>query len=155
MGGLIKALRSAMALVFAGSVLVACGGDSPTDAGSNDSGGNTSGENTREILTNPAFGANIQEIFSRRGCASANCHGTSALGSLTLTSGSSYTSLVNIDATGDPSKKRVTPNDAQNSYLVMKVEGRAGDRMPLGLGTLDNIDIANIRNWIDTGAPNN
>ena len=139
-----------VAVVFAGSMFVGCGGDSPTGTGSDNSGGNT-----RQILTSPTFGANIQEIFERRGCTAANCHGTSAEGGLTLTSGSSYSNLVNIDATTDPSKKRVAPNDADNSYLVMKVEGRAGARMPLGLGALDNIDIANIRNWIDTGAPNN
>ena len=145
----MQVLRSTIVVAFAGSVFVACGGDSPTDTGGN--GGGT----TREILTNPAFGANIQEIFNRRGCTSASCHGTSAQGGLTLSIGSAYADLVNVDATADPSKKRVTPNDAVNSYLVMKVEGRAGDRMPLGLGALDNIDITNIRNWIDTGAPNN
>ena len=146
----MQVLRWTMAVALGGSVLVACGGDSPTDTG-----GNIGGGNMREILTSPKFGANIQEIFNRRDCTSSNCHGTSAQGGLTLTGGSSHADLVDVDATGDPSKKRVAPNDAQNSYLVMKLEGRAGDRMPLGLGTLDNVDITNIRNWIDTGAPNN
>jgi hypothetical protein len=50
---------------------------------------------------------------------------------------------------------RVAPGDAQDSYLVIKLEGRqaAGSRMPLTGCCLDDIDIGNIRKWIDNGAP--
>jgi hypothetical protein len=54
---------------------------------------------------------------------------------------------------------RVIPYDAANSYLVKKLEGTQGsgngERMPLMLSPLDNIDITNIKNWINAGAPNN
>ena len=140
-------LRSILVLASAASLFVACGGDSPT--------GGTEGN--REILANPAFGANIQEIFDRRGCAASGCHVSGGFGPMTLTSGSSYGNLVNVVSAGEPPIIRVVPNDADNSYLVIKVSGTQtfGGRMPLGLGALDNIDMTNIRNWINNGAPNN
>ena len=51
----------------------------------------------------------------------------------------------------------VIASDAANSYLVMKLEGTAGAgaRMPLGGAALDNIDMTNIKNWINQGAKNN
>ena len=54
-------------------------------------------------------------------------------------------------------KIRVVAGDAVNSYLVMKLEGTqsVGLQMPRGLGALDNIDLTNIKNWIDNGAANN
>ncbi len=58
---------------------------------------------------------------------------------------------------GDGNEVRVIAGDAQNSYLVKKLEGRqtVGARMPLNGAPLDNIDLTNIRNWIDQGAQNN
>ncbi len=54
---------------------------------------------------------------------------------------------------------RVIANDATNSYLLKKLEGTQGSgngqRMPLGSSALDNTDLTNIKNWINTGAPNN
>ena len=49
------------------------------------------------------------------------------------------------------------PGDPDNSYLVIKNEGRqsVGSRMPLGGAAQDEIDQANIRNWIAQGALNN
>lgn len=50
---------------------------------------------------------------------------------------------------------RVSPNDANNSYLVQKIEGGAtisGARMPLNNAPLSRSDIDNIRRWIDNGA---
>ena len=138
--------------------LWACGGDSgtnpDTDSGNGGGGGGTSGGG-RVIKANPSFASDIQEIFTRTGCASSSCHGVSESAGLRLTSGDSYGELVNVAST-QVSSFRVIPNDAQNSYLVVKIEGRqtVGSSMPIG-GSLDNIDISNIRNWIDTGAPNN
>ena len=44
----------------------------------------------------------------------------------------------------------VIPNDAQNSYLVKKLENRQGSgngsRMPIGGSALDNVDLTNIKN---------
>ena len=71
--------------------------------------------------------------------------------------GANYGVLVGVPSTSEPSFNRVTPNDATNSYIVIKLEGRqgVGARMPLGRSPLDNIDLTNIRNWINGGAPNN
>ena len=33
--------------------------------------------------------------------------------------------------------------------------GTVGGRMPLNGTALDNIDLTNIKNWINNGAPNN
>jgi hypothetical protein len=50
----------------------------------------------------------------------------------------------------------VIENDAVNSYLVKKLEGTgSGSRMPIGGSALGNIDLTNIKNWINTGAANN
>ena len=141
-------------LVFA---LAACGGDSGTGPDEMDPPGNGGGgTTTRVVKSNPSFGTDIQEIFTRKGCTASACHGVSAQAGLTLTSGSAYGNLVNVTAT-QSTLSRVAPGDPANSYLVMKVEGTAtfGARMPLGGSVLDNIDIQNIRNWISSGAPNN
>jgi hypothetical protein len=52
---------------------------------------------------------------------------------------------------------RVIPGNARASYLVVKLEGRQtiGSRMPLNASALDNIDLTNIKNWINQGAKNN
>ena len=109
------------------------------------------------ILSNPAFGANIQEIFNRIGCSDSTCHGAALSANMDLRSGAAYENLVNVVSFSDAAFMRVSPNDAQNSYIVMKLEGRqtVGDRMPLNRAILDAIDLTNIRNWINTGAPNN
>jgi putative intracellular protease/amidase len=138
-------------------VLLGCGGGDDGTGPPSDNENNDNNPSAREILANPEFGANIQEIFNRRGCSSASCHGAALSANMDLRAGAAFASLVNVVAFSDAAFSRVTPNDAQNSYLVMKVEGRqtAGGRMPLGGANLDNIDLTNIRNWIDTGAPNN
>lgn len=50
----------------------------------------------------------------------------------------------------------VIPGDAQNSRLVMKIEGRAdGARMPLNRNPLNQNQITGIRTWINEGAQRN
>jgi len=147
--------RSRLSTLVMTAFLAACGGsDGPTDPGNDDDGGGT----TRQIKTNPAFAADIQEIFQRRGCTASGCHGGGA-GGMTLGGSASadYGMLVGVASSSESSFQRVAPNDAVNSYLVMKLEGRqsVGSRMPLGGSPLDNTDLTNIKNWIDTGAPNN
>jgi hypothetical protein len=136
----------------------ACGGsDGPTDPGGDGGGGGGGGGGTpRVVKANPEFGADIQEIFDRRGCTASGCHGSAQSAGLDLRSGSAYGSLVNVMASSE-AIVRVIPNDAQGSYLVIKLEGRqsVGERMPRGASPLDATDLTNIRNWIDTGAPNN
>ena len=79
-------------------------------------------------------------------------------GGLTLSSNAatSHGNLVGV-ASPTTGEIRVIANDATNSYLVKKLEGTAsaGSRMPIGGSALDNTDLTNIKNWINTGAPNN
>ena len=148
-----KALTRSLA-VAAALTLAACGdsGTGPDDNG-NTGGGNG---NTRTIVADPSFATVIQEIFNRRGCAAGDCHGSSQSAGLSLASGSSYANLVNVAST-QASTLRVIPGNADGSYLIVKVEGRQtlGDRMPQGGAALDNIDLTNLKNWINRGAANN
>lgn len=146
---LVRALAVGTALFFA-----ACG-DSGTGPEDNPNNGGAGGQ-TRVIVADPSFGAVVQEIFNRRGCAAGSCHGTSAYAGLTLTTGNSYANLVNVAAT-QAGVVRVIPGNATDSYLIVKVEGRqsVGDQMPLGGAALDNIDLTNLKNWIAQGAKNN
>jgi len=112
------------------------------------------------ILTNPSFATDIQEIFGRRGCTASGCHGSAMMGGLGLASAAaSFANLVNVPSVavnGPPGLDRVEPDDIAASYLWLKVSGTtAGDRMPLGLPPLDDIDQTNIMNWINTGALDN
>lgn len=138
-----------MAALTAALVLGAC-----SDGGTSPGSGN--GGDTRSIVDDPSLASVIQEIFNRNGCSSGPCHGTAVSAGLDLTDGSSYGNLVGVIAT-QTSVARVVPNNASGSYLIVKVEGLqiTGERMPLGRTPLDNIDVTNLKNWINQGARNN
>ena len=108
------------------------------------------------VKDDPSFAADIQSIFSNS-CALSGCHGASAAGGLILIQGQSYANLVNVKSGGEPDKVRAIPNDATNSYIVIKVEGRqsVGSKMPLSGTALSANQIQNIKNWISKGAKNN
>lgn len=110
----------------------------------------------RVIKDNPSFAEDIQEVFARNGCTVSGCHGTFAASELSLVAGSAYGEIVNVPAKSEDFLL-VEPNNPQDSYVVIKVEGRhtVGSRMPLGGVPLDDIDITNLRNWISQGAQNN
>ncbi len=151
---MIKALTRSLAVAVT-LTLAACG-DSGTGP---DNNGNTGGGggNARSIVADPSFANVIQEIFNRRGCAAGDCHGPSyQAAGMSLVSGSSYSNLVNVAST-QTGAFRVIPGDANGSYLIVKVEGRQtlGDRMPQGASALDNIDLTNLKNWINKGAKSN
>ena len=136
-----------------GGHLASCGG-TPTELGGNR-------EETpviRHIRPDPSFEVHVQEIFVRTGCTQSVCHGMGEAG-LTLSSdaGANYRSLVRVPAESERDFLLVEPNDATNSYLLIRLEGRQRVgllRMPIG-PPLDSIDLTNIRNWINNGAPNN
>ena len=147
-----RPVSTLLALLF----IAGCGGDSATapDAGGND--GPEDPPDSRTIKENPSFSGDIQPIFDSNGCSASSCHGVAEQAGLDLRSGSSYGELVNVPATSE-SFDRVEPGDAQNSYLVIKIEGRqsVGSRMPQSGSPLDSIDVTNIRNWINRGAEQN
>jgi hypothetical protein len=65
--------------------------------------------------------------------------------------------LFNVASSQVPTLLRVAAGDAQNSYLVQKLEGRAavGGRMPLGRDPLPQASIDLVRSWIAAGAQMN
>ena len=84
-----------------------------------------------------------------------HCHsGANAPAGLRLDAANSYLNLVGVPAREQPSLMRVAPGDANNSYLIQKLEGTAavGGRMPAGLPPLPQTDIDIIRQWIGGGA---
>lgn len=89
--------------------------------------------------------ADIQPIFNSN-CASCHLGGASS-GSLRL---DNFTLLM---STGIHSPV-IVANQPDSSYLVKKIEGTAGDRMPLG-GFLSSSDSLKIRVWINQGALDN
>lgn len=97
-------------------------------------------------------------IFSPR-CAS--CHtgvGTALPGVMNLTSAAaSFAALVNVASINEPTFRRVLPGDANNSYIVHKLEGTqlVGARMPFGGPFLNQATIDQVRAWISAGAANN
>jgi hypothetical protein len=49
----------------------------------------------------------------------------------------------------------VIPGNPEASQLVLRIEGRAGTRMPFGRNQLNQNQITGIRTWIAEGAKNN
>ena len=114
------------------------------------------------VVTNPSLSQHIQPILDKR-CAIGGCHSVaSARGSLALTRGQTYGETVNAfsEAAEPHVGRRVVPGNADASwvYRVLLVDRgpRSGYyRMPLAGRGLTANQIATIRNWINTGAPNN
>jgi hypothetical protein len=143
-----------VAPVLLASLLAACGGsDGPTSPGgnANPGGGNTTAGTVKD---DPSFASDIVPIFSQQGCASGGCHAPPGEAGLVLSS-SPYNALVNV-ASSQTRELRVIPGNANDSYLIKKLEGRAsvGQRMPVG-GQLGSTDLANLKNWINKGAKSN
>lgn len=98
----------------------------------------------------------IQDNVFTPSCAGCHAGGGASLpASLDLTSATaSFANLVDVVSVQNAALDRVTAGDADNSYLVQKLEGTqtAGQQMPLGGMPLDQPTIDAIREWIDTGA---
>jgi hypothetical protein len=106
--------------------------------------------------SDPSFSREIQPIFEQNGCTGSNCHGAARSAGLDLRAGSSYANLVNVQATRE-NVVRVIPRNADESYLVIKLEGRqsVGARMPFGGQPLSAQELVLIKAWINQGAMNN
>ncbi|HLW24274.1 MAG TPA: TIGR03118 family protein [Steroidobacteraceae bacterium] len=89
------------------------------------------------------------------------CHtgnGTSLPGSMNLTAGHAYASIVNVASVEQPGLKRINPDNPTSSYLVLKIEGApgiSGARMPFGGPYLSQSTINEVISWVEEGAPNN
>ena len=90
------------------------------------------------------------------------CHtdvGRNPSAGLNLKSGSAFANLVGVPSSNSPGAVRVIAGNANNSYLVQKIEGAAeivGLRMPRnGPPFLSDAQIKMIRDWITAAALNN
>jgi hypothetical protein len=110
-----------------------------------------------EIDTLSQFSVIQKNIFDQK-CAVPGCHveGTAAF-DLVLSEGRSYGNLLNISSGEIPTLKLVKPGNPDSSYIVWKIEGRAGivgERMPRGRPPLSQDEIDSVIRWIK-GATNN
>ncbi|MXY23702.1 MAG: hypothetical protein F4Y45_04165 [Acidobacteria bacterium] len=144
-------------LLFPGILLVAglaaCGDSSPTAPTTTPTRPTTPTTDADELM--PTL-SSIQSLIFNESCL--DHHGDHAVeGELDLSEGMSYAELVNMPSIQVLGLNRVEPNDAENSYLIHKLEDRAsivGNRMPpAGLLTTEQIDT--IKEWINNGAQNN
>ncbi len=122
---------------------------------------------TVEAALRPGSFSAVFDALARNGCADSFCHGNAA-GLNFSTRDRAYELLVGadgkgVDAQGDvcrqPGRKRVAPNDPQNSLLYQKVTQETpvcGIAMPPRGGNyqaLNAADIELVRKWIEAGAP--
>lgn len=99
----------------------------------------------------------IQTNIFSTSCALSGCHiGNDAPRGLDLSAGNARENLVDVASGGVPGFLRVNPGNADDSYLVLKLEGDeriVGSRMPLNMPPLSSMEIGVIREWINSGAP--
>ncbi|MYD70531.1 MAG: hypothetical protein F4W89_07285 [Acidobacteria bacterium] len=144
-------------LLFPGILLVAglaaCGVSSPTAPTTTPTRPTTPTADAEELM--PTL-SSIQSLIFNESCL--DHHGDHAVEEdLDLTDGMSYAQLVNMASVQVPGLNRVEPNDAENSYLIHKLEDRAsieGNPMPPGQ-PLTTEQLGIIKQWINDGAQNN
>jgi hypothetical protein len=106
-----------------------------------------------EVLEHPHFDEDIVPVFQNN-CTLSGCHDAAGTAGLVLLPGEAYADLVDVKSMNEPEYMRVEPGDAENSYLIIKLESRqtAGAQMPRGRAPLSEETIQTIRNWIKQGA---
>ena len=114
----------------------------------------------------PTFASVQRDIFEAADAAGraacTNCHtdagGRTPSGGLNLRHDVAYASLVSVASRGKAGAVRVIPGDADNSYIVQKLEGASGivgERMPRTGGPyLTEGQMTILKRWIATGANN-
>jgi hypothetical protein len=114
----------------------------------------------------PTFSSIQQQIFengdSSGRAACTTCHtstGRNPAGGLNLNHDVAYGQLVNVASREKPTVARVVPGDAENSYLIQKLEGAPGivlRRMPSnGPPYLTDGQLLILKRWVAIGAPRN
>jgi len=122
-----------------------CSSDNPTEPA----------QNTNNPSSLSKF-SDIQTKVFNVSCALSGCHGsTNNHAGLLLTTGNSYSNLVNVQSVLFPQYKRVEPNNSTNSLIIKILRGEVSPRMPLNRTPLTNAVIDSISKWIDNGALNN
>jgi hypothetical protein len=112
------------------------------------------------LIAHPSLATDLQPLFTAR-CAQGGCHTpASARAGLVLSTGQSWSHLVNVSSLHGAPMMRVLPGDHTHSYLWAVIQPDDAlhpglPRMPLAAQPLTANQIQNIVNWITDGAPNN
>jgi hypothetical protein len=112
-------------------------------------------------ITTPSWRLHIAPILGETCATSGACHsGANAALGLNLEPSQSYANVVNVASQANPAFLRVKPGDADSSFLylvtsLVPAERQGYYRMPLTEYPLPDPVRQTIRNWINTGAPNN
>ena len=158
MFGAMSSTRCLSVLVLAAGVFVGCGSsDSPAPAAPTAPPpappAPPPAPPPAEDMLMPTLSSIQAMVFDPR-CV-AHHGGQSVEAGLDLSEGMSHAALVNVPST-QTALDLVEPGDAENSYLIHKLEGRPGivrDRMPPIGDPLTAEEIGAIRDWINAGAP--
>ena len=110
------------------------------------SGGNTDSPSDVVFpISDVSYSQHLQPLFNQT-CALSGCHDDGQSQVVRLTSyGNVFFAQPQVIVEGEP----------ESSVLVMKIEGRIGQRMPLNRNPLNQNQINGIRAWIAEGARNN
>ncbi len=156
MKSLYVALPSAITLMLVVAVGISGCGDSPTEPAEQQH--EDDHEHEHEETERPPGElmptlSSIQRLVFNPSCVSHHGLDAAAAG-LNLAEGHAFKNLVNVRST-QVMLDLVRPGDAENSYLIHKLEGREGidgNQMPSGAPPLSATDIAVIKAWINSGA---
>ena len=147
----MRTISASTLLLLLAVGVAACGSDSPTapTAPTPPTPTPTPGALTATL-------SSIQSVVFNDSCIGHHGdHATDA--DLDLREGQAFSNLVNRQSV-QVALDLVEPNDAENSYLIHKLDGRAGIvgvQMPVGGPFLSQADIDVIKQWINAGAQNN
>ncbi|MFN0157958.1 MAG: hypothetical protein ACKVRP_07790 [Bacteroidota bacterium] len=96
-------------------------------------------------LTDVSYSVHVQPLFNQT-CALAGCHDDATPDRARLTS---HTNVLFANP------QIVVEGSPDQSILVLRIEGRLGQNMPLNRNPLNQNQINGIRAWIAEGARNN
>lgn len=156
MRSFITVFACAMTMMIVISMGISACGDSPTEP--TDPNHEDDHDHEHEEMERPPGElmptlSSIQSLVFNHSCVSHHGLDDAAAG-LNLAEGHSFKNIVNVRST-QVMLDLVRPGDAENSYLVHKLEGREGimgKQMPIGGTPLTAADIGVIKQWINNGA---
>ena len=147
--------RLPRAAVLILAVALGLGGCCPDPVSAGDGAASTGGDGA--AAAGSARLSTIQKELFNRHCVT-DCHqNNNAAAGLTLATGRSYQALINQASQQITSQLRVSPGNAEASYLIKKLEGDAdivGVQMPRLAPPRPQAEIDRVRAWITRGAPN-